>query len=160
MTADEIIAFLNLEPLEQEGGWFQRSYTSGFNIGGDSPMGTAIYYLLKKGEKSALHRIFCDEIFHFYGGDPVDMYQIDPVTAEGQWITLGSELDNFQFPQYIVQAGVWQGIKTREDGVHGYSLLGCTVVPGFDWEKFELGKKESLLEEYPDLEEEIAQLVK
>lgn len=161
MEADKIIEFLGLEPLKEEGGWYQRSYTSGFTQGGDSAMGTAIYYLLKAGEISALHRIFCDELFHFYYGDVVEMFTIDPVSTEGIWINLGNQLFDYQFPQYLVPAGNWQGMRLKDGGSdHGFALMGCTVVPGFEWDKFELGKKSDLMVEYPDHEHVIQELTR
>ena len=158
MTAEEVIEFLNLKPLKKEGGWYQRSYTSEFSIGDESPMGTAIYYLLKKGEISKLHRLFCDEIFHFYLGDPVEMFILDPVTTEGQWVLLGKDLLNFQFPQYLVESGNWQGMKIKKEGSHGFALLGCTVVPGFEWDKFELADRKELISDYSDHKSEILEL--
>jgi predicted cupin superfamily sugar epimerase len=99
-----------------------------------------------------LHRITSDEIFHFYGGDPVEMIQFDESGHVTRFV-LGSDLANGEVPQVIVPAGVWQALKLVDGGAWG--LMGTTVAPGFDFADFELGDCNTLLKTFPKLDSEI-----
>jgi uncharacterized protein len=133
VTADQIKKLLNLDPHPIEGGSFRRTYTSTANVDlprGARPQGTAIYYLLERGQFSELHVLDSDEIFHFYLGDPVEMLQLFP-DGTSAVVVLGPDLEAGQHVQVLVPAAVWQGTRLIGDG--NLALLGCTVVPGFNF---------------------------
>ena len=99
-------------------------------------MGTAIYYLLKPGTFSALHRLPGDEIFHHYLGDSVEMLLLHPSGA-GEVVRLGKDLAAGERPQVMVPGGAWQGSRLVEGGK--VALLGCTVSPGFEYADYQHG---------------------
>ena len=154
ITADQIIANLGLQPLPQEGGFFLETYKSEEKAAptGSSlsrSMCSAIYYLITPESFSALHRIKCDEIFHFYAGDAVKMVQI---SKEGNWCTtkMGADILKDEKPQVVVPKNIWQGLKLVTGGK--WALLGTTVSPGFAYEDFEIGKRDELILNFPRLE--------
>ena len=138
-----------------EGGAYASTYTAALTLPqqvlpasfhGARPASTAIYFLLKQEQFSAMHRIAADELWHFYYGDPLIVYEIEP----GGNLTehrLGNNPANNESFQCLVKAGSWFGSKTITDGA--YSLVGCTVSPGFDFADFELGERATLIELYP-----------
>jgi predicted cupin superfamily sugar epimerase len=138
-----------------EGGWFRETYRSAERIArehlpsrfaGDRCFSTAIYYLLESGDFSALHRIAGDEGWHFYDGTPLSLHQISP-DGECSHLLLGRDLDAGQQPQAVVPAGWLFAATVDEPGT--YSLVGCTVAPGFDFADFELPSREALCALYP-----------
>jgi len=138
-----------------EGGSYIRTYCSPLTIPreqlppthkGPRPVSTAIYFLLEKEQFSAMHRIASDEIWHFYYGDPLIVYEIDPSGHLTEHL-LGNNPEAGECFQCIVKAGSWFGSKTKEGS--DYSLVGCTVSPGFDFDDFEMGVRETLLKLYP-----------
>ena len=154
-TAEAWIERLGLEP-HPEGGWYRETYRSRASIGpcclgGDFQGGrraasTAIYYLLKAGEFSVLHRIRSDEVWHHYHGAGVLVHVID---RRGEYTTLrlGLDLDDGEQPQVVVPAASWFGATLRDPV--GFALVGCTVAPGFDFREFEVGGRDDLLRKYP-----------
>ena len=158
LTADQIITLLNLEPLPHEGGSFKEMYRARDIIvanrdSGPTPRAasTQIYYLLRQGETSALHKVRSDEVFHHYMGDPVHQLIIRESETAGQpklethEQVLSPNLEEGHRPQLLAPADMWQGCCLLADSpglkhtpTHGYALLGCTVAPGFEWEDFEL----------------------
>lgn len=153
-----IIEQLGLQP-HPEGGYFRETYRSDELLppaGGQSDplgryegvrcLGTAILYLLTPGNFSAMHRLASDEVFHFYGGDPVTMLQLPP-GEDGRTVTLGPDIAGGQEVQVVVPRGVWQGSMLNAGG--RYALLGTTVCPGFEFADFELGDAEDLCWQYP-----------
>lgn len=149
MTAEDVIEMLGLEPLPEEGGWFRETYRAGRvpaaalpEHGGDRSWATQIYYLLRSGSASKLHRVASDEVFHHYLGGAV----VQALVGEGLEVAtrrIGGDLASGERPQVIVPAGVWQGAVLASDledepDPDGYALLGCTVSPGFEWDDFEL----------------------
>jgi predicted cupin superfamily sugar epimerase len=166
LSADDIIDLLQLEPLPIEGGSFRQTYRSVGSLppsalpagyAGSRLFGTAIYYLLRDGECSALHRLRSDEIYHFYLGQPVELLLLHP---EGRHETamLGTDLMVGQRPQVIVPHGVWQGAHLALPTAAGFALLGTTMAPGYDPADFELGDRDALLASYPQRAEEIRAL--
>lgn len=118
---EELIAALDLEP-HPEGGSFRETWRE--------PAGTAIYYLLRAGERSAWHRVVDrTEIWHFYAGDALEL-ELRP----GGRHVLGADLAAGQRPQVVVPAGVWQAAAPLGD----WALVGCTVCPAFEFSRFEL----------------------
>ena len=108
---------------------------------------TAIYFLITESSFSAMHRLQSDEIFHFYLGDPVEMFLLDS-SGKGRAIMLGQDLTAGQTLQQVVPRDCWQGLRVKAGGK--WSLLGTTVAPGFEYEDFELGERNQLIEKYPE----------
>jgi predicted cupin superfamily sugar epimerase len=164
VTADEIIARLNLKRHPKEGGFYSETYRADETIpAGVLParypsqrsVSTCIYYLLTTGTFSAIHRLQSDEIFHFYLGDPVEMLQLSP-DGKGRTVVLGTDLRSGMMPQVVVPRGVWQGSRLVAGGT--FALLGCTVAPGFDFADYEHGRRDELLAVYPEFREKIVAL--
>lgn len=149
---ENIIQRFGLQPLEPEGGYFSRTWTA--SNGGD---GTAIYFLLTSATFSAFHRLKADEIWHFYAGDPVEHWQLQP-GREPLRVVLGNELlgPEPEQPQLVVPAQIWQGARlappaNNRSSRRGWALLGCTLCPGWrDQGFFELGSRADLCQAFPD----------
>lgn len=132
MTADQIIAHLNLAP-HPEGGHYRQTWIAEAQDGA-RPAGTAIYFLLKGGEASHWHRVDAAEIWHFYAGAPLILSLSETDQGPAQDRNLGPDLAAGQFPQLIVPKGHWQAARSTGD----WTLVGCTVSPAFQFEGFEL----------------------
>jgi len=148
----DVVDQLQLTP-HPEGGFFRCTYHSSLalDIRGKSRWcSTGIYYPLLRGERSHFHRLKSDEMWHFYRGESLTLLEI---TLNGllKKTKMGPDLLGEEFLQYVVPAGHW--LAAYPDGE--YSLVGCTMAPGFDYEDFELGEKEKLLREYPHYRLEI-----
>lgn len=139
-----------------EGGAFREIYRSAVSaplsvlppiFTGDRSFCTSIYFLLQQHQFSAFHRIKSDEVWHFYYGDPLIVYEID---GEGCLVEhrLGSDPDNNESFQCVIAAGNWFAARLAPGG--HYSLVGCTVSPGFDFADFELADQAGLLDLFPD----------
>jgi len=161
---DEIIERLGMQLHPEEGGYFVQTYKSEEVILKDGlpgrypserAFGTAIFYLLTPDTFSALHRLTSDEIFHFYLGDAVTMLQLHP-DGSSKVVTLGQDIRGGQELQVVVPRGTWQGSFLNEGGE--FALLGCTVAPGFEYEDYEAGSREALVERYPEAREMIVRL--
>lgn len=158
MTVDEIVRTLGLEP-HPEGGFYRETYRAPLVIphaslssthAGDRSASTAIHFLVTRGSFSALHRIASDEVWHFYGGAPLEVVEIDPSGA--LTITrLGSELAIGERPQHVVPRGAWFGSRVLEgtEARGDHALVGCTVAPGFDFADFELADRDALVARFP-----------
>lgn len=131
MTADDIIRALDMCP-HPEGGWYIETFRDG--NGGERGHSTAIYYLLEAGQVSHWHRVHdATEIWHYHAGAPLALSLSE--TGKGvRDIVLGADLFNGQRPQAIVPAGAWQSSRSLGD----YTLVGCTVAPGFTFKAFEM----------------------
>jgi len=143
---------LNLQ-AHPEGGWFKETYRSKETIGkealperfpGSRNFSTAIYYLLEKGDLIAFHRIKSDELWHFYDGDGLEIIEITP-SGELKKHILGLNTSPEALPQVTIAAGSW--FASRPLG--NYTLAGCTVSPGFNFEDFEMGSKKQLSTLFP-----------
>jgi predicted cupin superfamily sugar epimerase len=153
LSPEQIISLLDLKPHPQEGGYFAETYRSAHKApDGHRALATAIYYMLRRGQVSAMHRLASDEIFHFYAGDPVEMLLLFAQGASRR-VTLGSDLEAGQRPQVMVPAGAWQGSALAGNGT--FALLGTTVSPGFDPRDFELGDIEALARDWPTVADAI-----
>jgi len=137
-----VISFLGLQPLPDEGGMFAQHYAD--------PNSTAIYFLVRPGDFSALHRLSGTEVYHFYGGAPLQMLLLYP-DGHVERPVLGSDLGAGQRPAQVVAPDVWQGSRTTGE----WSLVGATMAPGFEAEMFELGTREKLVVAFPSAAEEI-----
>jgi predicted cupin superfamily sugar epimerase len=122
--ADRLIALLGLAP-HPEGGHFRETFR---DTGGSRSHSTAIYFLLKAEEVSHWHRVDAAEVWHFYRGAPLEL------RIGRESYVLGPDIDEAQAPQIVVPANVWQSARSLGD----YTLVGCTVAPGFDFAHFEL----------------------
>jgi predicted cupin superfamily sugar epimerase len=147
-----------------EGGAFKETYRAKDTIpksalsaafAGDRNFSTAIYFLLQQAQFSALHRISADEVWHFYEGDPLEVIEIKP-SGELTIHLLGRNPEAGEVFQCVIEAGSWFGSRVAAKGE--YSLVGCTVAPGFDFADFELAKRDSLLNEFPQYPTLIEQL--
>ncbi|RAJ98067.1 hypothetical protein LX87_02975 [Larkinella arboricola] len=147
-----------------EGGYFVETYRAAETIpqqalparfSGDRNFSTGIYFLLETHHFSALHRIQADELWHFYAGGPLNVYVIHPA-GQLEIIRLGNNPEQGEVFQAVVPAGCWFGSKPA-DGT-AYSLVGCTVAPGFDFADFELADRTVLSQQYPQHREVIEQL--
>lgn len=154
MTALELVRHFEMTQ-HPEGGFYRETYRSDGLIpakalppayAGDRVYSTAILFLLREGEYSHLHRIRQDEIWHFYLGGPLRLIMLDPQGAI-QEVTLGQNVIHGEYLQYVVPAGVWFG-ATPLPGA-SFSLVGCTVAPGFDFADFELGLRAELESRFP-----------
>ncbi|MEL6773187.1 MAG: cupin domain-containing protein [Pseudomonadota bacterium] len=130
-SARDLIAALGLKP-HPEGGWYTETWRSTAADGGRSP-GTAIYFLLDAGEFSHWHRVDADETWHWYAGGPLSL-SLSPNGHDAEAHVLGPEILAGQRPQITVPAGWWQAATS----LGAYTLVGCTVAPGFEFEGFEL----------------------
>lgn len=165
MNPEDLVDLLNLTP-HPEGGHFRETYRSGLEIppavlpfaySGPRSAGTAIYYLLKDGAFSAMHRVHGEEMFHFYMGDPVEMLQLYE-GGKGEAIVMGTDIPAGMSPQVLVPAGVWQGTRLVPGG--SFALLGTTMSPGFDFADFELARRPDLLKSHPGFEDRILGLTR
>jgi len=130
MTAEDVIRLLELKP-HPEGGHFRETFRDSDETGGRAK-GTAIYYLLRTGEVSRWHRIDAAEIWHWYAGDPLELSLHDASGLRSS--RLGPRLGEGQVPQAVVPKRAWQSARS----LGAYSLVGCTVSPGFEFSGFEL----------------------
>lgn len=154
LTEQDIARHLGLEPLALEGGMFRRTWQTAREENG-KPLGTAIYFLLTARSYSHLHRLPGDEVYHFYLGDPVELYLLGP---EGQVrrTVLGPDLANGQVPQAVAPAGWWQGSRVIPGGQ--YALLGTTMCPGYTDQDYEHADAGVLRAQYPGAAEIIGLL--
>ena len=132
MDADAIIAELGLAP-HPEGGWYRQTWIADAEVNA-RPAGTCIYFLLKAGERSHWHRVDAAEIWHHYTGAPLILSVAATEAGPAQRQVLGPDLAAGAAPQHIVPAGWWQAARSAGD----WSLVGCTVAPGFRFAGFEL----------------------
>ena len=157
-TAEYWIEKLDLQP-HSEGGYFRETYRSGETISrhalperfnGDRVLSTCIYYLLKESQYSAFHTIQQDEIWHFYEGAPLVLHILTPNNSY-RTINLGRNPETGESLQAIVEAGSWFAASVNDNA--SYSLVGCTVAPGFDFADFKLADRGHLMELFPDYRE-------
>jgi len=136
---------------------------------GSRSASTGIYFLLEREDFSAFHRLRSDEMWHFYMGSPLVVHVLDPA-GEYSSILLGGDPKTGQAFQAVVRAGCWfaaeLGQKPRfsqsslEVEPPSYALVGCTVAPGFEFEDFEMARREELQAMYPSRKEMIQRLTR
>ena len=144
-----------------EGGFYKETYRSKENVinrnGDERSASTGIYFLINSGNFSAFHKIESDEMWHFYHGSPLSVYVIHK-SGELEVIKIGDNIENGEVLQAVVPAGVW--FASRVDEEDSYSLVGCTVAPGFDFHDFVLADREELMKEFPQHEKIIGELTR
>jgi predicted cupin superfamily sugar epimerase len=131
MDANELIERLALQP-HPEGGMYAETWRADAQTG-TRPAGTAIYFLLRAGERSHWHRVDATEIWHHYAGDPIEL-QTSADGVEVRTELLGIDFGRDQAPQRVVAPRVWQAARS----LGTWTLVGCTVAPAFEFAGFEL----------------------
>jgi predicted cupin superfamily sugar epimerase len=133
MNARELVDELALQP-HPEGGWYREIHRSRERVQtGRGPRSalTTIHYLLEQQQSSRWHVVEADEVWHFYAGAPLELLEYDPATHRLAHHVLGDVREGNESVA-VIAAGVWQAARSRGD----YSLVGCTVGPGFEFEDF------------------------
>lgn len=147
MNADQVISLLGLAPLPLEGGMWTRIWLDDH--------GSAIYFLMRPGDFSAMHRLDAPEIWHHYLGAPASMLLLHPGGSVDHPV-LGKNLAQGQRPCVTVPAGVWMGASTTGD----WSLVGATMAPPWHPDRFELGDRADLVGRYPRASDRIDELTR
>ena len=128
--ADDIIKRLGLAP-HPEGGFYRETFRD-VREDGARAHSTAIYYLLREGEISRWHRVDAAEIWHFYSGAPLELFIAETIALPTRYV-LGSDIARGETPQIIVPKNIWQSARS----LGAFTLVGCTVAPGFEFSGFE-----------------------
>ena len=140
MTADEWIERLGLEP-HPEGGFYRETYRASGKTDQDRAVSTAIYFLLRSQDVSHFHRIDADEMWHFYAGSSLTVHRL---SEDRGYEAMKVGRGDFQA---VVPAGEW--FAATVDAPDSFALVGCTVAPGSEFERFELASKARLLAKWP-----------
>lgn len=158
MNANDFIEALQLEP-HAEGGYYRSSFraeqTAQTYFNKERPLYTSIYFLLRSQDVSHLHRLKSDELWNYHAGSALTVHIISP---EGEYVTkkLGLNILAGEQPQVLVPRSCIFGSSVDADD--SFSLVGCVVAPGFDYEDFELFTKAELHNSYPHLHDVIEKL--
>ena len=131
LSAEQVISLLGLAP-HPEGGHFRETFRDAAGVNGARAASTAIYFLLRAGEVSRWHRVDAAELWHWYAGAPLELGVADGSGRRN--IALGPDLAAGERPQAVVPAHAWQQARSLGD----WTLVGCTVAPGFEFARFEL----------------------
>lgn len=165
-SAAEIKRLLQLEELPVEGGYFRQTYLSADQIlkqylperyTEDKPTSTAILFLLTPDAFSAFHQLPTDEVYHYYLGDPAELFELHP-DGTTRLVTLGADIVNGHQVQHMVPRGTWQASRVVSGGE--WALLGTTMAPGYTQSDFLLGYAANLIKKYPSQEQIIRQLTR
>jgi predicted cupin superfamily sugar epimerase len=149
-----------------EGGYYREIYRSEgiiaqptlpMRYSGGRAFATTIYYLLESGDVSHLHRLKSDEQWFHIDGTALTIHSIDPDGTYSQF-HIGKDLHNGERPHAVVPRGCWFGGTVDTSG--SFTLVGCFVAPGFDFDDFELAKRESILKQFPQHNTIITRLTK
>ena len=132
LTAEQIIEQLALE-AHPEGGYYRKTWRHKPQSSEQGDAGTAIYYLLRAGERSHWHRVDAVEIWHYYAGAGLAL-SMSKIVGGSETVVLGADILAGERPQVIIAKDVWQSARTLGD----WTLVGCTVSPAFDFASFEL----------------------
>lgn len=158
-----LVKKLRLRP-HPEGGFFRETYRAPLLLSraalprryrGARPASTSILFLLPSGAVSRLHRIASDEVWHFHLGGPLVIVELGR-GGRARRTTLGPNPSRGHRLQHVVRAGTWFG--ARPAPATPFSLVGCTVAPGFDFADFEMGNRAGLLREFPSARAEVLRL--
>ena len=135
LSAGDVIRLLELKP-HPEGGHFREIFRDVRTLESGRAASTAIYFLLERGERSHWHRVDAGEIWHWYAGAPLEL-EISEGEGRIARVTLGNDLTGDQRPQAAVPAHAWQVAQSLGD----WTLVGCTVAPGFEFKNYELAPR-------------------
>jgi len=153
LTASEIVKQLDLEE-HPEGGYFRETYRGSEIVQGEDnkkrSAGTGIYFLLTEGICTNWHRVRSDELWHFYRGTQLVLEIIDD-QGEFNQLLLGNELSEGSKFQQLIPKHYWQ----RAYSTGNFTLVGCTVSPGFEFEDFEMIEKDELAQKFPEISAKI-----
>ena len=162
---EKLIQQLELIP-HPEGGYYKETYRSegvfksdslDSTIEGERSYCTGIYFMLTADTFSAFHKISSDEMWHFYDGSAIELHMI---TEEGIYscVYIGRDIENGEHLQYVVPKNVWFASRVKDNAE--YSLLGCTVSPGFDFRDFILPNTSEMTAMFPQYEKIIGELTR
>jgi predicted cupin superfamily sugar epimerase len=151
LDAADVIRLLDLSP-HPEGGFFRETFRAeplpfALPERGARAASTAIYFLLRRGDFSAFHRVRSDELWHHYFGAPLELHLLGENGATR--LVLGSRLERGERPQAVAPAGVFQAARLAEPCESDFTLVGCTVAPGFDFADFEMPPRADLVALFP-----------
>ena len=151
VRADEVIERLGLV-AHPEGGFYAETFRAeplpaGLPGRGERAASTAIYFLLRTQDFSALHVVLSDEVWHHYAGDALELHCFDRA-GQHRLVRLGNSLATGERPQHVVRHGELQAARVMQ-GPHGFALCGCTVAPGFDFADFRMPARAELLAQLP-----------
>jgi predicted cupin superfamily sugar epimerase len=133
-SAADIIKRLELKP-HPEGGHYRETFRDARVDGNGRSLSTAIHFLLARGERAHWHRIDAVEIWHYYAGHALNLQIADDRAPRN--VRLGPNLAAGEVPQAVVPVKAWQAAESTGD----WTLVGCTVAPGFDFAGFEIAPK-------------------
>jgi predicted cupin superfamily sugar epimerase len=148
------IKHLQLSP-HPEGGYYKETFRSNEQIEknslprrfmGPRSFSTAIYFLLRSSDRSVFHRIKSDELWHFYAGSVIEIFVLHD--GKLQVFKLGSNLEQNESLQIVIPAESWFAAKVSQPDT--YTLAGCTVAPGFEFEDFEIANRDELVNQFPN----------
>lgn len=154
---DDIIKCLDLA-AHPEGGYFKETYRAKETVScsqGCRNLATNIYFLLKSGQKSAFHRLKSDEFWYYHEGSSLEVFIIYPDGRMEEKVLGGDCLNNCE-PQLLLPKGTWFAARCKE--VNSYTLISCSVSPGFHFDDFELAERNKLQEEFPQFKDIIAEM--
>lgn len=162
-TARTYIDALKMQ-AHPEGGFFRETYRSDVlvDVTGDGAVrqrnaATGIYFLLEDGNFSAFHKIMSDEMWHFYAGQALEIFELH-ITGALRCTRLGPDILRGDVHQHVVPANTW--FASRVVAGSAFSLAGCTVAPGFDFADFLLADRVALLATFPQHESIITELTR
>jgi predicted cupin superfamily sugar epimerase len=156
-TVAQLVERLGMTALPVEGTFFASTYRSASELADGSPIGTAMLglYCADPPSRSLFHRLAYDEIWHFYGGDPLRLVLLHPDGTSAD-VVLGGDVLGGQVVQFVIPAGVWQAGELVTGG--SWALFGCTMAPGFTGGCFEGGVVDELIAQYPSRQADIRRL--
>jgi predicted cupin superfamily sugar epimerase len=156
-TVRSLIDHFGMSPLPVEATYFVSTYRSDAETQDGAPIGTAMIglYAADPQSRSLFHRLTYDEVWHFYGGDPIRLVLLHPDGSSDD-VVLGADVLGGQRVQFVIPAGVWQAGELVDGG--SWALFGCTMAPGFTGTCFEGGRVDELLALHPDRGEDIRRL--
>jgi hypothetical protein len=135
LSAAEVMRLLDLKP-HPEGGHFRETFRDRRTVDGGRAASTAAYYLLARGERSHWHKVDAVEAWHYHAGAPLKLEIALDANGPVECLTLGADLAAGERPQAMVPAHAWQAAQSLGE----WTLIGCTVAPGFEFEGFEMAE--------------------
>jgi predicted cupin superfamily sugar epimerase len=143
-----------------EGGFYRQIYASKKQCKehGNRDLATCIFYLLDGNDFSAFHKINGDEIWHFFIGSSLTIYILNEKDSKLKIVKLGKDWDKGENLQVIINEGNWFAAEVNDKSA--FTLVGCTVIPGFEFKNFKLAEKKSLLLKFPSYKRIIEKLAK